>query len=904
MTANNTGLLPTAVKDIYQHRTPEEDAFRERTGWLVSHMDSFLVTDYYGIGGIGKSWFLEYSLKPIVRSRGRACISYPFTDNLVEYEIDMITKVAVQIGKHYRYYEWPATRTMLTALKVDDSILDNDTSSVKKILGAVDDMTSIKKSIGGYIAEKLPGIGHVKKLVEGIGKIIEQIEQEDTAVGKGMDRQALIKMLVASFALDVSILMDEKEEPMVIFLDAVEKLKKESDDQWLRDLIRHTCGIHWVLAGRDKLKWETDRIEGEYWKQEIAEGIKRKEDRELKYLDEDDVRTYFLQSHVTGTYDAELGGYLYRVTYGHPLYMRLCVDIASKALEFGKEVNEDIFADTPEGLIRNWAITDDANGLHIQRFAQLYNWNETALKECPILNPEAGTWYNRQKSSSIFQKTGRGNVQFHDVIQEVMLKDGFMNNHSTAEQYMDQLAEWFERIIVDEKVNKELLYVALASQMYYLQLKGDYWCTGSTDRNRSIKALFRFCKKLDDIGDYQEEYRLSSIMLGYEAALKQKNDVALLYSWYAYACNNLGYQDKALEYFQKDLRIREEVLGPDHPDTAKTYNNIGSVYGDMGDYGKALEYFQKDLRISEKLLGPNHPSTAGTYCSIGEVYRAMGDYDKALEYLQKALKINEEVPELNHPSTAAMYNNIGLVYIAMGNYDKALEYLQKALRIGEEVMGPDHPNTATIYNNIGGIYEDMGDNGKALEYYQKALKIREETLGRDHSLTALTYNNIGLVYKDMGDYGKALEYYQNDLRISEKVHGPDHPDIATTYNNIGGVYRAMGDYGRALEYYQKALKICEEVLGQDHPSTATTYNNIGLLAVDTGDYQKSVNHLFKAFRVYESVFGENHPNTQTISGNLRGVLNSYSEQGSSLADLDEDVIEWMKDHIADGTDGK
>ena len=114
----------------------------------------------------------------------------------------------------------------------------------------------------------------------------------------------------------------------------------------------------------------------------------------------------------------------------------------------------------------------------------------------------------------------------------------------------------------------------------------------------------------------------------------------------------------------------------------------------------------------------------------------------------------------------------------------------------------------------------------------------------------------------------------------------------------------MGNYGKALEYYQKDLRIREEMLSPDHPDTAMTYNNIGTLAFNNGDYRTSVNHLFKVFRVYESVFGENHPNTQTISGNLRGVLNSYSEQGSSLADLDEDVIEWMKDHIADGTDGK
>ena len=714
MTVNNLGLIPTTVEEIYQHRVPEEKAFRERTGWLVSHLDSFLVTNYYGIGGIGKSWFLEYSLKPIVRSGGHACISYAFIDNLVEYEIDMITKIAVQIGKHYGYYEWPATRTLLTALKIDESILDKDTASARKILGAVDDMTSIKQSIGGYIADKLPGIGNVKKLVEGIGKIIEQIEPEDTSVGKGMDRQALTKMLVASFALDVNILMDEREEPMVIFLDAVEKLKKASDDQWLRDLVRRTCGIHWVLAGRDELKWETDRIEGEYWKQEIDAGTKRKEGWELKYLGEDAVRTYFLQSHVTGTYDDELGGYLFRVTHGHPLFMRLCTDIANKALEFGKEVNEDIFADTPEGLIRNWAITDDANGLHIQRFAQLYNWNEAVLKGCPILNPEAGTWYNRQKSSSIFQEARRGSVQFHDVIQEVMLKEAFTNNHSTAEQYMDQLTEWFDLIVDDESSSKELLYAALPSQMYYLQLKEGYWHTVKANRNNIINTLLRYCNKLDDIGDYQETYRISSVLLGYEADLKQEEDVALLYSRYAYACNNMGDYGKALEYYQKDLAISEEVLGLGHPDTAATYNNIGLIYWAMGDYVTALEYYQKALGVFEEVLGLVHPSTAATYNNIGSVYQTMGDYGKALEYHQKALGIVEEVLGLGHPDTAVTYNNIGLLAFNMGDYHTSVNYLFKAFNVYQRIFGKNNPNTRTISSNLLGVLNAYLEQGNSL----------------------------------------------------------------------------------------------------------------------------------------------------------------------------------------------
>ena len=60
---------------------------------------------------------------------------------------------------------------------------------------------------------------------------------------------------------------------------------------------------------------------------------------------------------------------------------------------------------------------------------------------------------------------------------------------------------------------------------------------------------------------------------------------------------------KALEYYKKALDIRKIVLDEEHPDTATSYNNIGSVYYSLGDNPKALEYLQKALDISKIVLG-------------------------------------------------------------------------------------------------------------------------------------------------------------------------------------------------------------------------------------------------------------------------------------------------------------
>ena len=64
--------------------------------------------------------------------------------------------------------------------------------------------------------------------------------------------------------------------------------------------------------------------------------------------------------------------------------------------------------------------------------------------------------------------------------------------------------------------------------------------------------------------------------------------------------------------YQKCLEIRTKVLGPDHPDTATTQNNIGVVLKNQGKYPEALKMYDKCLKTREKVLGRNHPNTAST----------------------------------------------------------------------------------------------------------------------------------------------------------------------------------------------------------------------------------------------------------------------------------------------------
>jgi hypothetical protein len=59
-----------------------------------------------------------------------------------------------------------------------------------------------------------------------------------------------------------------------------------------------------------------------------------------------------------------------------------------------------------------------------------------------------------------------------------------------------------------------------------------------------------------------------------------------------------------------NLAIREDALGPEHPDTATALNNLANLFRDQGDYAETRPLLECALAILEKARGPWHPDTA------------------------------------------------------------------------------------------------------------------------------------------------------------------------------------------------------------------------------------------------------------------------------------------------------
>jgi CHAT domain-containing protein/Tfp pilus assembly protein PilF len=255
-----------------------------------------------------------------------------------------------------------------------------------------------------------------------------------------------------------------------------------------------------------------------------------------------------------------------------------------------------------------------------------------------------------------------------------------------------------------------------------------------------------------------------------------------------------------------------------------------------GRYGEAMPSARRALAIRQAVLGPRHPDTALSLNNLGYLLLAQGDYASARPLYEQALAIYKAVQGERHPDTALSLNNLAYLLYSQGDYAAARPLFEQALAIRKAVQGERHPDIAVSLNNLAGLLDAQGDSASARPLYEQALAINRAVLGERHPTTATSLNNLAALLESQGDYAAARPLFEQALAITKAVLGERHPGYATALNNLAALLQAQGDYAGARPLYEQALAIDKEVLGARHPATALRLSNLAALLHAQHDY--------------------------------------------------------------------
>jgi tetratricopeptide (TPR) repeat protein len=100
--------------------------------------------------------------------------------------------------------------------------------------------------------------------------------------------------------------------------------------------------------------------------------------------------------------------------------------------------------------------------------------------------------------------------------------------------------------------------------------------------------------------------------------------------------NTRGNPDKARDWLEQCLQIRQRTLPPDHPLLAVTVDNLAKALAAKDSMSEATTYFERALTIRARVFGNDHPETNNTRVNWGTYLFQNKQFDKAGPLFKKA----------------------------------------------------------------------------------------------------------------------------------------------------------------------------------------------------------------------------------------------------------------------------
>lgn len=181
---------------------------------------------------------------------------------------------------------------------------------------------------------------------------------------------------------------------------------------------------------------------------------------------------------------------------------------------------------------------------------------------------------------------------------------------------------------------------------------------------------------------------------------------------------------------EKAAQICLAEYGEEHENTIMALNNAGAFFMLANEPQKALEAYERSLKILQKGLGKEHKELAKPYHGVASAQSALGRYDEAIANFGSAIRCYELGGEKMQKDLMSCYAGLGDTLYKMGDFNGAYVKHAVAFRICEEVFGADGVNLlrAKYYALMTGDLAGLGNKTEALQNYEKALKIANKIL--------------------------------------------------------------------------------------------------------------------------------------------------------------------------------
>jgi tetratricopeptide (TPR) repeat protein len=299
-----------------------------------------------------------------------------------------------------------------------------------------------------------------------------------------------------------------------------------------------------------------------------------------------------------------------------------------------------------------------------------------------------------------------------------------------------------------------------------------YWMIGLSDHAAvPLRAAYKI------FSDYPEDPRLPAVLVNLANCLRKNSpdEAEALYTESAKlhsermqlqsvsaAWVNLGVlcseQDRhaeSLEFYQRALRVREQIPGTPPASIATVHNNIANCYRRMGKFSEAHESVNRAIQ----LLSANDLALPYAYGTRGLVFLDSGDDGQAVEWLRKAVAEQNNRPSPNLESMAEDLEKEIAALNKLGRQDEAAIAQQSLASVRSTIQaiaqsdcekgsGKTQPEGAVLVELTFGSWPDRPGLRRNMTLLAESLSqiVREQDAGFYSSRVAMPENTTLIFY--------------------------------------------------------------------------------------------------------------------------------------------------------------
>ena len=336
-----------------------------------------------------------------------------------------------------------------------------------------------------------------------------------------------------------------------------------------------------------------------------------------------------------------------------------------------------------------------------------------------------------------------------------------------------------------------------------------------------------------------------------------------------------------------------EALGPHHPDTLDSRNNLAGSYRDAGRLDKAIALYEQILEDSIRVLGLDHPRTLTSRFDLAGAYRASGRLEEAIALYEQVFSGRSHILVPDDRSTLTARDHLADTYWEAGRLDEAITLKKQILADAMRIMGPDSSGASAARLNLAATYRDAGRLDEAVDVYEQILDDVARTLGLDHPDTLTARHSLAGAYRDAGRLDDAVPLFEQNLDNVTRLAGPDHPHTLSSRGTLAGAYRDAGRLDEAVPLFEQNLTDVARTLGLDHPDTLTACHSLAGAYRDAGRLDEAIPLFEQNLTDFIRILGPDRPDTFTS----RSTLASAYQAAGRL----EEAIPLFEQNLEDRT---